>query len=85
MFAAVLVGVLAVVLLVQRSSQHEVDPGPVDVARASPAEAATALSAFVAGVAARDAAALGDLAPGDDRPLGRRCCEASPQRRRPWT
>ncbi len=46
-----------------RDGRHEVAPRPVDVARASPAEATAALSAFVAGVRARDAAALASLAP----------------------
>ncbi len=67
-----MVAVLAVVLVVvvQRGDRHDVDPRTVDVARASPADAATALAAFVAGVDARDAAALSRLAvdgvPGSD-------------------
>ena len=67
-----MVVVLAVVLVVvvQRGGRHEVEQGPVDAARASPADAAAALAAFVAGVDARDAAALARLAadgaPGSD-------------------
>ncbi|MBL0747463.1 hypothetical protein [Nocardioides baculatus] len=58
---------LAVVLVVvQRGARHEVDRRPVEVARASPAEASAALAAFVGGVEARDATALADLAPGGD-------------------
>ena len=59
-----MVAALAVVVLaVQRGDRHEVDQQrPVDVARASPADAAVALAAFVAGVDARDAPALSRLA-----------------------
>ena len=66
------VAVLAVVLVVvvQRGGWHEVEQRPVDAPRASPADAAETLSAFVAGVDARDAAALSRLAadgtPGSD-------------------
>ena len=54
---------LAIVLVVglQREDRHEVDPRPVDASRASPADAATALAALVAGVDARDSVALSRL------------------------
>ena len=52
--------ILGVVL--QRGNRHDVDPRTVDVARASPADAATALAALVAGVDARDSVALSRLA-----------------------
>ncbi|RYB96367.1 hypothetical protein EUA06_01985 [Nocardioides glacieisoli] len=54
--------VVAVVLVVQRGDRHEVDPRPVEVARASPADAAAVLAALVSGVESADAAALSDLA-----------------------
>ncbi|MCF6377267.1 hypothetical protein L2K70_06600 [Nocardioides KLBMP 9356] len=58
--------VVAAVLVVQRGDRHDVDPRPVDVPRASPADAASTLDALVAGIDARDATALADLAtPGD--------------------
>ncbi|WP_374456579.1 hypothetical protein [Nocardioides sp.] len=57
--------VLVAVLLV-REPRHEVDPGTVDVPRASPAEAAEALQAFVAAVGSGDADALASLAPAGD-------------------
>ncbi len=61
--AVVLAVVVAVVLaVVQRGDRHEVAPRPVDVARASPAEAAAALATLVSGVESADAAALSDLA-----------------------
>lgn len=47
-----MVTVLAVVLT--RDGRREVEPGQVDVPRASPAAASAALAAFVAGVRARD-------------------------------
>jgi hypothetical protein len=53
-----------------REGRHEVEPGIVDVPRASPAEAAEALTAFVAGVDARDEDALAALAPSDDTTAG---------------
>jgi hypothetical protein len=56
--------VVAVLLL--RDGRHEVDTGPVDVLRASPAEASAALAAFVTGVGERNADALTSLAPADD-------------------
>ena len=64
--AVVLAVVVTVVLaVVQRGDRHEVAPRPVDVARASPAEAAAALATLVSGVESADAAALSDLvAPG---------------------
>jgi hypothetical protein len=62
--------VLAVVLVFQWGDRHEVDPRPVDVARASPAEAAAALAALVSGVESADAAALSDLAAAGDRGAG---------------
>ncbi len=55
--------VLAVVL---RDPRHEVRPGPVDAARASPAAAASALAHLVAAIEERDATALGALAPAGD-------------------
>lgn len=60
--------VLAVVLT--RGGRHDVDPRSVDVPRASPAGAAAALASFVDGVEARDAEALGTLAPPDDPDAG---------------
>ena len=51
-----------VVVVVQRGDRHDVDPRIPDAARASPADAATALAAFVAGVQSRDADALSRLA-----------------------
>ncbi|GAA5137197.1 hypothetical protein GCM10023339_77180 [Alloalcanivorax gelatiniphagus] len=54
-----------VVLLLTREGRHEVEPAPVEVPRASPAEATEALAAFVTGVEARDAASLSALAPAD--------------------
>jgi hypothetical protein len=59
-----LVVVLAVVLT--RSGRHDVEPRPVDAARASPADAAAAVASFVAGVRSRDDSALGALAAPDD-------------------
>ena len=57
-------------MVVQRVDRHDVDPRTPVVARASPADAVTALAALVAGVEARDAAALARLAvdgvPGSD-------------------
>ncbi len=59
---------MAVVLVVAtRDARHEVDPRPVDVARASPARPRAALAELVAGVERRDPAALTSLAPSDDR------------------
>ncbi len=49
-----------------RGDRHEVEPRPVDVARASPAAAAAALASFVDGVGSRDAARLAALAPPAD-------------------
>ena len=54
------------VVLVSRGGRHEVEPGAVDVQRASPAAAAEALRAFVAAVDADDAEALAALAPVGD-------------------
>ncbi len=51
-----------VVVVVQRGGRHDADPRIPDAARASPADAATALAAFVAGVQSRDADALSRLA-----------------------
>jgi hypothetical protein len=67
----VLAVVVAVVLVVQRGDRHEVDPRPLDVARASPAAAAAALAALVSGIESADAAALSDLAatPGAEEAL----------------
>lgn len=56
-----------VAVLLLRDGRHEVDPGPVDVRRASPAAAAEVLASFVAAVDDRDAAALTALAPDGDR------------------
>ena len=44
------VATAVVVVVVQRGDRHDVDPRIPDAARASPADAATALAAFVAGV-----------------------------------
>ncbi|RYC05302.1 hypothetical protein [Nocardioides zhouii] len=61
-----MVAIVAVVL-VTRGGRHEVEPGVVDVQRASPAAAAQVLRDFVAAVDAEDADALAALAPvGDD-------------------
>ena len=49
-----------------RDGRHDVDPRPVDVARASPAEATTALVTFVEGIEARDTTILTSLAPLDE-------------------
>ena len=57
---------VAAVVVVQRD-RHEVDPRIPDAARASPADAATALAAFVAGVDSKDPAALSELAVDGDR------------------
>ena len=57
-----MVVVAVVVAVVRGGDRHEVDPARVDVARASPAEAAAALATFVAGVEGRDAAVLSRLA-----------------------
>ena len=58
---------LAVVLVVVlRDPRHEVRPRPIDVTRASPAAAASALADLVTGIQQRDVSALSDLAPGDD-------------------
>ncbi|GAB3035379.1 hypothetical protein GCM10011376_18910 [Nocardioides flavus (ex Wang et al. 2016)] len=55
---------LAVVVLVVRDGPTRVEPArPVEALRASPAQAAAALSSFVAAVEARDGEALVDLAP----------------------
>jgi hypothetical protein len=55
---------VAVVLFVlTRDGRHDVEPRPVEVARASPADAAAALASFVAGVDSRDVDALASLAP----------------------
>ncbi len=54
---------LVVALVLVRGGRHEVAPRPVDVTRASPADASAALAAFVSGLDARDAAALTELAP----------------------
>jgi hypothetical protein len=59
----VVVALVVALVLVRGTDRHEVDPRPVDVARASPADAVTALAALVAGVDARDAAGLALLAP----------------------
>ena len=59
---AATLAVVVVVVVVQRGDRHDVDPRTPDAARASPADAATALAAFVAGVDARDGAALSRLA-----------------------
>ena len=61
-----MVVVAVVVAVVRGGDRHEVDPGRVDVARASPAEAAAALATFVSGVDARDATVLSGLGPDDD-------------------
>jgi hypothetical protein len=50
-----------------RDATREVEPGSVDVPRASPAAATAALQAFVAGVRAGDEEALADLAPEGDQ------------------
>ncbi|CUR60148.1 conserved hypothetical protein [metagenome] len=55
---------MAVLLL--RDPRHDVDPGSVDVPRASPAEATAALQDFVAAVGARDSRSLAALAPDGD-------------------
>lgn len=47
--------VAAVAVLLARDDRQEVDPGEVDVPRASPAEASAALSGFVASVRSGDA------------------------------
>ncbi|WP_210438148.1 hypothetical protein [Nocardioides xinjiangensis] len=65
-FAAVLVIMVLVVLLVRGGDRYEVDPRRVEVARPSPAAAATALATFVSGVETRDAAVLTSLAPDED-------------------
>lgn len=51
------------VVVLTRGDRHDVDPRPVDVPRASPAAAASALAAFVAAVDSRDSEALASLAP----------------------
>ena len=56
---------LAAVLLL-RDPRHEVDPGSVDVPRASPAAATAVLQDFVAAVDARDTESLVTLAPDGD-------------------
>ena len=60
--AAVVALVLVLLVVVQRGERHQVDPRTVEVARASPAEAARALAALVSGIESADAAALSDLA-----------------------
>lgn len=57
---------MALVLVLTRGGRHDVEPRPVDVARASPAEAAAALASFVDGVGSRDVEALAGLAPSDE-------------------
>ena len=61
---------VAAVVVVQRVDRHDADPRTPVVARASPADAVTALAVLVTGVEARDAAALARLAvdgvPGSD-------------------
>lgn len=53
-----------VVVVLTREGRQEVGPGqPAEVPRASPAEAAAALAAFVEAVEARDAQAMAQLAP----------------------
>jgi hypothetical protein len=55
---------VALVAVLLRDGRDAVEPpGPVDVPRASPAEAAAALASFVAGVEDRDGGALVALAP----------------------
>lgn len=54
------------VVVLTRGDRHDVAPRPVDVPRASPAAAASALTAFVAGVDSRDSEALASLAPMDE-------------------
>lgn len=63
--ALVLVAAL-VVALALRGGRTDVDPRPLDLARASPAQASTALTALVEAVRERDAAALAAAAPDDD-------------------
>jgi hypothetical protein len=64
--------VVVLVVVLTRDGRQEVAPGrPVEAPRARPAEAAAVLSAFVDATEARDAQALGQLAPpglpvGDD-------------------
>lgn len=55
-----------VAVLLLRNPRHEVDPGAVDVRRASPSAAAAALQAFVAAVDTRDPEAVTSLAPAGD-------------------
>ena len=58
---------VAVLVVTQvRDGRHDVAPGPVDVVRASPADAVEALAGFVAGVEDRDAGKLSALAPARD-------------------
>lgn len=59
-----------VAVLLLRDPTHEVDPGSVDVRRASPAEAAETLRAFVSAVASGDPEALVSLAPEGDVAAG---------------
>ena len=49
-------------VVLTREGRHEVEPGPAEVPRASPAAAAAVLASFVAGVGARDGEALTSLA-----------------------
>ncbi|KQV72761.1 hypothetical protein ASC64_19115 [Nocardioides sp. Root122] len=53
-------------LLLLRDPRHDADPGAVDVRRASPAAATTALTDFVAAVDAGDSRSLAALAPDGD-------------------
>ncbi len=57
---------LALVVALTRSGRHDVEPRPVDVARASPARAAAAVASFVSGVDSRDPDGLRVLAPDGD-------------------
>jgi hypothetical protein len=58
--------VAVVLVALTRDGRHDVDPRPVEVVRASPADAAAALASFVAGVDSRDDDALASLAPPDE-------------------
>lgn len=58
--------VAALLAVVLRDPRQEVRPRPIDVPRASPAAAASALADLVTGIQERDAPALSDLAPADD-------------------
>ncbi len=53
-------------MVLSGTGRHEVDPGRLDVPRASPAAAAAALAVFVGGVELRDPATLAALAPPND-------------------